>query len=44
MPTGPAPAGLAPPPAPGGADLMARVNMPAGPGGTLGTQVVSEPV
>lgn len=27
------------PPAPGGAELLARMNVPAGPGGTLGTQV-----
>lgn len=35
-------AGLpAPPEAPGGAQLMARMNSPAGPGGTLGTQVMA---
>ncbi len=41
-PTGPAPAGPGVPPAPGGTDLLARLNMPAGPGGTLGTQVTQE--
>ncbi len=41
-PTGPAPAGPGVPPAPGGTDLMARLNVPAGPGGTLGTQVLQE--
>jgi hypothetical protein len=36
-PPGAPPQGV--PPAPGGADLLARMNVPAGPGGTLGTQV-----
>ena len=40
--SGPQPAPAAVPPAPGGADLLARMNMPAGPGGTLGTQVLQE--
>lgn len=37
----PGPEGAPPPvpPAPGGADLLARLGMPAGPGGMLGTQV-----
>ncbi|KKK55445.1 hypothetical protein LCGC14_3074490, partial [marine sediment metagenome] len=41
-PSGPAPAGPSVPPAPGGIDLLARLNMPAGEGGTLGTQVLQE--
>ena len=41
-PSGPPPEGPGVPPAPGGTDLMARINMPAGPGGTLGTQVLQE--
>jgi hypothetical protein len=42
MPSGPPGAPPAAPVPPGGADLMARINMPAGPGGTLGTQVLQE--
>lgn len=37
---GAGPAAPIPPPAPAGADLLARMNVPAGPGGTLGTQVM----
>lgn len=39
----PGPGGPMPPAPPGGADMLARMNVPAGPGGMLGTQVEGGP-
>ena len=42
-PGGPGGGGPMPPAPPGGADMLARMNVPAGPGGMLGTQVEGGP-